>query len=63
MSLDTNFESLFPNPISTKEGFADNEGNPNVNFYRDVFMLDTQYLTPRKFKTNFKDLSKISLSV
>ena len=37
--------------------------DPDVNFYHDVSMLDTQYLMPDKFKTNFKDFSKNSFSV
>ena len=63
MTPDTNFESIFFNPISTKEYFVDSDHNPTVNFYHDVSMLDTQYLMPDKFKTNFKDFSKSSFSV
>ena len=40
------------------ECFADNDHDPDVNFYHDVSMLDTQYLMPDKLKTNFKDFSK-----
>ena len=43
--------------------FVDNDHDPDVNFYHDVSMLDTQYLMPDKFKTNFKDFSKNSFSV
>ena len=46
-----------------KEYFVDNDHDPDVNFYHDVSMLDTQYLMPDKFKTNFKDFSKNSFSV
>ena len=63
MTPDTNFESMFFNPFSTKECFVDNDHDADVNFYHDVSMLDTQYLTPDKFKTNFKDFSKKSFSV
>ena len=63
MTPDTNFESMFFNPFSTKECFVDNDHDPDVNFYHDVSMLDTQYLMPDKFKTNFKDFSKNSFSV
>ena len=61
MTRDTNFESMFFNPFSTKE--LDNDHDPHVNFYHDVSMLDTQYLRPDKFKTNFMDFSKNSFSV
>ena len=37
--------------------------NPDVNFYHDVSVLDTQYLMPDKFKAKFKDFSKNSFSV
>ena len=63
MTPDTNFESMFFNPFTTKECFVDNGHDPDVNFYHGVSMLDTQYLTPDKFKTNFKEISKNSFSV
>ena len=46
MTPDTNFKSMFFNPFSTKECFVDNDHDPDVNFYHDVSMLDTQYLMP-----------------
>ena len=63
MTPDINFETMFFNPFSTKECIVDNDHDPDVNFYHDVSMLDTQYLMPDKFKTNFKDFSKNSFSV
>ena len=63
MTPDINFETMFFNPFSTKECILDNDHDPDVNFYHDVSMLDTQYLMPDKFKTNFKDFSKNSFSV
>ena len=53
MTPDTNFESMFLNPFSTKESFVDNKQDPDVNFYHDLFMLDIQYLTLDKFKKKF----------
>ena len=63
MTPDTNFESMFFNPFSTKECFVDDDHDPGVNVYHDVSMLDSQYLMPDKFKINFKDFSKNSFSV
>ena len=63
MTPDINFESMFVNPFSTKECIVDYDHDPDVNFSHDVSMLDTQYLIPDKFKTNFKDFSKNSFSV
>ena len=63
MTPDIDFESMFFNPFSTKECFVDNDHDPDVNFYHDVSMLDTQYLMPDKFKTNFKDFFKNSFSI
>ena len=64
MTPDTNFESMFLNPFSTKECFVDNDHYHKVNFYHDVSMFDTQYLLmPDKSKTNFNDFSKNSFSV
>ena len=54
MTPDTNFESMFFNPFSTKERFVDNDHDPDVNFYHDISMLGTQYLMPDKFKANFE---------
>ena len=51
------------NPFSTKESFVDNEHDPDVNFYRDISMFNTQYLMPDKYKINFKDFSKYSFSI
>ena len=62
MTGDTNFESVFFNPFSTKECFVDNDHDPDVNFYHDVSMLDTEYLMPDKFKANFNDFSKNSFT-
>ena len=61
MNPDTNFESMFFNPFSTKECFVDNDHDPDVNFYH-VSML-AQYLIPDKFRTNFKDFSENYFSV
>ena len=63
MTPDTTFESMIFNPFSNKEYFVDNDDHSDVNFYHDVFMLDTQYLMPDKFKTNLKDFSKNSFSI
>ena len=63
MTPDINFESMFFNPFSTKECIADNDHDPDVNFDHDVSILDTQYLMPDKFKTNFKNFSKNFFSV
>ena len=63
MTPDINFESIFFSPFSTKECFVDNDHDPDVNFYHEVSLLDTQYLVPDKFKTNFNDFSKNSFSV
>ena len=60
---DTNFESMFFNPFATKEYFVDNYHDPDVNFYHDVSMLDTQHLMPDKFKISFKDFSKVKSEV
>ena len=54
MTPDIKFECMFFNPFSTDECFVNNDDDPDVNFYHDVSMLDTQYLMPDKFKTNFK---------
>ena len=63
MTPDITFESMVFNPFSTKECFVDNDHDPDVNFYHDVSMLDTEYLAPETFKTNFKDFFKNSFSV
>ena len=63
MAPNTCFESLSFVPFSTDESFINNENDPDVNFYNDVFTLDTQYLASDKFQGNFKPFSKQSLSV
>ena len=50
MAPNTCFESLSFVPFSTDESFINNENDPDVNFYNDVFTLDTQYLAPDKFQ-------------
>ena len=37
---------MFFNSFSTKECIVDNDHDPDVNFYYDVSMLDTQWATP-----------------
>ena len=63
MAPNTCFESLSFVPFSTDESFINNENDPDVNFYNDVFTLDTQYLAPDKFQRNFKPFSKQSLFI
>ena len=63
MAPNTCFESLSFVPFSTDESFINNENDPDVNFYYDVFTLDTQYLAPDKFQRNFKPFSEQSLSI
>ena len=62
MVPNTCFESLFCSFL-TEETFISKEHDPDVNFYKDVFTLDTQYLAPDKFQRNFKPFSKQSLSI
>ena len=57
----TCFEFLSFVPFSTEESFINNEDDPNVNFYKDVFTFDTNYLALDKFQRNFKPFSKQSL--
>ena len=54
MGPNTCFESLSFVPFSTDESFINNENDPHVNFYNDIFTLDTHYLAPDKFQRNFK---------
>ena len=54
---------MFFNPFSTKDSFADNEHSPGAIFYHDVSMPYTQYLISDKFKTNFQEFLKNSISV
>ena len=54
MGPNTCCETLSFVPFSTDESFINNENDPDVNFYNDVFTLDTQYLAPDKFRRNFK---------
>ena len=63
MAPNTYFESLTFVPFSIDESFINNEHDPDVNFYNDVFTLDAQYLAPDKFQRNFKPFSKQSLSI
>ena len=63
MAPNRRFESLSFVPFSTDESFINNENDPDVNFYSNVFTLDTQYLATGKFQRNFKPFSKQSLSI
>ena len=63
MAPESCFNFLSFVPFSTEECFINNEHDPDVNFYNDVFPLDTQYLAPDKSQRNFKPLSKQSLSI
>ena len=66
--IQTNYgaQSLSFVPFSTDENFINNESDPDVNFYNDIFTLDAQSidnLAPDKFQRNFKPFSKQSLSI
>ena len=63
MGPNTCFESLSFVPFSTDESFINNENDPDVNFYNNVFTLVTQYLAPNKFQRNFQPFLKQSLSI
>ena len=55
---ETNFESIFFNPFSTKECFVDNNHDPDVNFYHDVSMLDTNILRQTSLKQTLRNFLK-----
>ena len=63
MAPNTCFGPLPIFPCSTKESFLNNENDPDVKFYNDVFILDTQYLALVTFQRNVKPFSKQSLSM
>ena len=54
MTPDSNFESMSYNPFSVKDGFANSDNDPDINFYQDISSLDTHYFTPNDFQDNFK---------
>ena len=58
MTFNTCFEPLSLVPFSTEKSFINNEQDPDVDFYNNIFTLGTQYHTPDKFQRNFKDKLK-----
>ena len=57
-SNDTNFESKFFSPFSTKKSFVDKDQDPDVNFYHNVSVwrkMYCVYITPDKFKDTHRE--------
>ena len=63
MAPNTCFESLSFVPCSTDESFINNENDPDVNFYNDVFTLDTQQLARDKFQGNLNSFTCLLISI
>lgn len=49
----TCFESFTFVPFTAEKNLINNGHGPYVNFYNDVFIIDTQYLVPVRFQRNF----------
>ena len=63
MIPDINFESLLYNPFSIHESSINSEYDPGINFYQDIFSLETHYCSLIDFQNNFQFFLKDSLSV
>ena len=55
--------SLVPFSIEQSLLMITHEHDPDVNFYNDVFTLDTQYLAPDKFEGTFQPFLKHYFSI
>ena len=63
MTPDINFESLPYSPFNIHESSINSEHDPDINFYQDIFSLETHYCSPNDFKNNFQSFSEDSFSV
>ena len=63
MTPDIYFESLSFNPFRIHESSINSEHHPKINFYQDVFSLETNYCSPNDFQNNFQSFLKDSFSV
>ena len=60
MVLNATLETLSYNPIIVNEKMNDNHQDPTSNFFYESvsFSLDTDYVSPKNFNSNFKDYTK-----
>ena len=60
MVLNAILETLSYNPIIVNENMNDNNQDPTSNFFYESvsFSLDTDYVSPKNFNSNFKDYTK-----
>ena len=63
MTPDIYFKSLSFNPFSIHESSINSEHDPEINFYQDIFSLETNYCSPNDFQNNFPSFLKDSFSV
>ena len=63
MTPDINFESLSYNTFSIHESSINSEHVSDINFYQDIFSLETHYCSPNNFQNNFQCFLKDSFSV
>ena len=63
MAPDANFELMSYNLFKVNDNFFDSESDPDINFYSDIFPLDTKYFNPNEIREGFKCLYKNGFSV
>ena len=51
------FESLHLNPFLAKDYLNDSNQDPNINFYNDIYSVETSYLRPCEANNKLKHFS------
>ena len=62
MAFESSFETMCFNPVLANDSLNDSNQNPDVNFYKNISSLGSNYLPPSEIDKNFKNFSKESFS-
>ena len=63
MAAEPTFESLCFNPFLAKDYPNDSNQDPDVNFYNDIYSIETSYLLPCEANSKLKLFSSETFSI
>ena len=63
MATEPTFESLCFNPFLAKDYLNDSNQDPDINFYNDIYSIETSYLLPCEANNKLKHFSSETFSV
>ena len=63
MAAEPTFESLCFNPFLARDYLNDSNQDPDINFYNDIYSIESSYLLPCEANNNLKHFSSQTFSI